>query len=301
MELVLAIKEWEEWLVLEKRFSAHTLLAYKNDLEDFLDFVFKHLGKLVRLKDLEELSLQDFRSYLAYRFENEFDSSSSARALSSLRNFFKFLEKQEYCNNQAIFQLRSPKRKKLLPKSLDIEEALSATKNIADIADKTWVGIRDVALLMVIYGCGLRISEALSLTKKSFIEQDKLLVMGKRNKQRQVPLLPKVVQAINKYIELCPYNISEDRPIFIGEKGAPLQPAVFSKHIRKLRRKLGLPESTTPHAFRHSFATHLLKDGVDLRTIQDLLGHASLSSTQLYTSLDTQHLEKIYNSTHPRA
>ncbi len=261
----------------------------------------KHLGQEASIEQLLALTLQDFRSWLAHRHQENFDFASSARALSSLRNFFRYLDKKKGLANSAIFQVRSPKQKQLLPKAVAVPDALLATTTIAELAREPWVGLRDTALLMLIYGCGLRIAEALSVLRNQISAQsDMLTVLGKRNKERQVPLLPIVRDAIHTYLKACPYHIAPDAPLFVGAKGGLLHPAIFNKQIRHMRRYLGLPESTTPHAFRHSFATHLLSGGVDLRTIQELLGHASLNSTQRYTHVDTDKLLSVYQNAHPR-
>lgn len=294
------IREWLNLLQYEKRYSHHTVTAYHNDLNEFLEFAGKHLGEPPSVELLIGFTLQDFRSWLAHRHNHHFDFASSARALSCLRNFFRYLDKEKGLINQAISQVRSPKQKQILPKAVAVPDALLAGHSIANLASAPWIGLRDTALLLLIYGCGLRIAEALSITRKNILDNDSLMVLGKRNKERQVPMLPLVRAALEAYLKACPYTIAPEAPLFVGARGGVYHAAIFNKQVRLLRRQLGLPESTTPHAFRHSFATHLLSGGVDLRTIQELLGHASLSSTQRYTHVDTEKLMSIYNNAHPR-
>ena len=295
------ITAWMAWLTHEKRYSQHTVDAYLHDMTDFIAFTMGHVGETPTLTHLQGLSIQDFRSWLAHRHAANFDFASSARALSSLRNFFRYLDQKKGIVNTAIFQIRSPKQKQLIPKALAIPDALLATHTIASMANSHWVGLRDAALLMLIYGCGLRISEALSIRRAAITPgTETLTVLGKRNKERQVPLLPVVRSAIADYLGACPYTIAPEAPLFVGARGGIFHAATFNKQVRHMRRYLGLPESATPHAFRHSFATHLLSGGVDLRTIQELLGHASLSSTQRYTHVDTEKLMEVYHSAHPR-
>lgn len=297
--LQLYITQWLDWLTHEKRHSAHTITAYQTDIAGFIAFMQSHLGQEITLNELIKLSILDFRSWLAYRHEKKFDFASSARALSSVRNFYRYLGKKHQQVNDAIAQVRSPKRKKSLPRALTVSDALLASESIGDLANSPWCGKRDTALLLLIYGCGLRISEALSVTSNQ-LAQNILTLRGKGNKERQVPLLPIVKEAIDVYLDVCPYTRIGDDPIFVGARGKPLHATLFNKQIRIMRHYLGLPESTTPHAFRHSFATHLLTGGVDLRTIQELLGHSSLSSTQRYTQLDNDTLLQVYQNAHPR-
>lgn len=294
------IVRWHDWLKHEKRFSSHTVTAYIGDLQDFLFFLTNHLGHEVCVMDITTLEIQDFRAWLAFRHQQEFDFASSARALSSLRSFFRYIDRIHGKHNAAIFNIRTPKQKQLLPKALSIEDSLHATKEIGQLAKQPWVGKRDTALLLLIYGCGLRISEALSITPSHLEQGDSLIVRGKRNKERQIPLLPIVQQALQDYIKACPHLIQKQDSIFMGVRGKKLDATIFRKQLRMLRQMLGLPDNTTPHTFRHSFATHLLSKGVDLRTIQELLGHSSLSSTQRYTFVDSEKLMASYQNAHPR-
>lgn len=292
-------QEWLAWLESEKAFSQHTLMAYQNDLEDFLTFISQHVGEQITYSHLENLAVRDIRSWLSKRQSSGYDHSSTARALSSVRSFFRFLERFKSLSNQAVFAIKPPKLHKPLPKALSAEEAKLAVDSINKMAEESWVGKRDKALLTLIYGCGLRISEALSITLQD-LDRETLVIKGKRNKERQVPLLPIIKINIFEYVESCPTPIDKDGELFLGIRGGPLQPSVFRKQLQRLRSTLCLPDSASPHAFRHSFATHLLAEGGDLRAIQELLGHEHLSTTQRYTHIDENRLLDIYGKAHPR-
>ncbi len=292
--------EWEEWLTDIKRASNHTVVSYQNDLGHFFSFLSHHLGGKINLAHLSALQAKDIRAWLASRM-GEFEASSNARALSTVKSFFRYLEKQGQVENAAIFHIRSPKIKKALPKALVEEQAAQALQMVGEMSAEEWINKRDLALLTLIYGCGLRISEALSITYKEIPKGDSLTIIGKGNKQRMVPVLPVIKAAIEDYVAACPYPFGRESPLFVGKRGKKLDPAIFQLTLRKLRQALNLPESTTPHAFRHSFATHLLSAGGDLRSIQELLGHASLSTTQRYTNVDKKRLLTAYKTAHPRA
>jgi integrase/recombinase XerC len=218
-----------------------------------------------------------------------------------VRSFFRFLERRGLAENAGIGTLRTPKLPKSLPKPLSQEEAADAMERIGDMASEPWVGLRDAALVTLLYGCGLRIDEALALNRRDAPLEDRLRVKGKGNKERIVPVLPAVSDAVAKYLAACPHGLGRDDPLFVGARGRRLQAGVVQRQIRKLRAYLGLSDTATPHALRHSFATHLLANGGDLRTIQELLGHASLSTTQRYTAVDESQLMKVYARSHPRA
>jgi integrase/recombinase XerC len=260
-----------------------------------------HLGFPAGLKDLDKLKATDFRSFMAWRNASGLSRASMARGLSTLRNFFRFLERHDLAHNAAIGTMRTPRAQKSIPKALTERDALEAVSAIEKLAVERWIGKRDVALITLLYGCGLRISEALELNRNEAPSGEAMTITGKGNKQRVVPLLAVVIEAIETYIDACPYTLSPEGPLFVGTRGKRLNPGVFQKQVRNLRHLLGLPETATPHAMRHSFATHLLSGGGDLRTIQELLGHASLSTTQRYTSVDAGRLSAVYNQTHPRA
>ena len=292
---------WQSWAAAVRGISAHTLTAYRGDMQQFLAFLQGHEGRAPSVRTLLRLELRDFRAWMAQRAESGYDSASTARALSAVKHFYRYLEKQKLGANVAVHHLRSPKRKAALPRAVDEPQSHEAVSRIADLQEKPWVGLRDAALLSLLYGSGLRIGEALSLSRRAVEGAETLVVTGKGNKQRAVPALPVVREAVAAYLAACPHAIGPDDPLFIGEKGHPLQPAVFSRQVRRLRLLAGLPESATPHAFRHSFATHLLSHGADLRSIQELLGHASLSTTQRYTAVDRDRLLSAYRAAHPRA
>jgi integrase/recombinase XerC len=296
------ITQWLEWMAHQKASSRHTVTAYEIDLRHFLTFINGHSGGEVSAATLTGLSLRDFRSWLAARHAQNSSATSTARAVSVVRSFYRYLKKQHGLENTAIFHLRTPKLAKALPKALGEAQALESLDAVGADRKEVWLQLRDIALLTLIYGCGLRISEALGLTPSDLPAGAATVTLtGKGNKQRMVPVLPQVHEAITAYKESCPHTLTHKEPLFRGLRGKPLQPALFQKEIRLLRATLGLPETATPHAFRHSFATHLLASGADLRTIQELLGHADLSTTQRYTKVDTQRLLSAYQKAHPRA
>ena len=299
-DLAEAITRWQEWFAHVRRGSAHTLISYANDIRHFCEFLSDHLGARVSVDALSRLEVRDIRAWLAHRAP-DYENTSTARALSTVKSFYRYLEKEGMLTNSAIFHIRGPKLKKSLPKALAVEQAQQALDTIGTQHDDDWVNKRDVALLVLIYGCGLRISEALSLNYRDIPKGDSVSITGKGNKQRNVPVLPLVREAIGEYVAACPYPFTAAAPLFLGTRGKALDPAIFQLQLRKLRHALNLPESTTPHAFRHSFATHLLSNGSDLRSIQELLGHASLSTTQRYTHIDKTRLMQAYKSAHPRA
>ncbi len=300
-----AIARWREWLVSERRASAHTVDAYSRDLRQFFSFLCGHLGAEPGLNDLAALSLGDFRAFLADRANAGLAASSRARVLATVRGFFRFLERQGLAANTAIRLVRTPKLAKSLPRALGVGDALASVDTVADLSDEPWVARRDQALLLMLYGCGLRIGEALALDRRDAPRadtmDDAMVVTGKGGKQRLVPILPIVRDAVAAYLAACPYAAEPTGPLFVGVRGGRLDPAVVQRQMRRLRAVLGLPETATPHALRHSFATHLLADGGDLRTIQELLGHASLSTTQRYTEVDTARLAAVHRRAHPRA
>lgn len=292
--------EWLGWLATEKCFSPHTVRNYTSDVVHFLIFLNSYKGECITSLVLDQLQLQDIRAWLAYRLKDQAALSSTARALSSVRSFFRHLKRFSTINNQSVFTIRTPKINKPTPKALSHENTEGAIEDIAILAREPWIAYRDTALLLVLYGCGLRIGEALNLTKKDVTTQDMLIVRGKGNKERMVPMLPVVQQAIQCYLEHCPYPVAVENKVFLGQQGKPLNPGVFQYRIKLLREQLGFPATMTPHAFRHSFATDLLGAGGDLRTIQELLGHKSLSTTQRYTHVDAARLLEVYNKAHPR-
>jgi len=292
------IKSWCDFLVSERGFSEHTSDAYITDLRYFIKFIINHKSKACDINTLESLSLQDFRGWLAYRKRENFAFSSTNRAIAAVKNFFKYMIRYHGLINKSIFNLKSPKQPSSLLRALSQEQTNDSLKEAADLAKSPWLAQRDQALLYLLYGCGLRISEALSLKVKD-LKKSTLIIKGKGNKDRIVPILKTIVQQIQQYLDLCPYPLEKDDFIFIGKQGKKLDPGVFQRQIRLLRNQLNLPESTTPHAFRHSFATHILKNGGDLKSIQELLGHKDLTTTQKYTKVDATHLLNVYKKAHP--
>jgi integrase/recombinase XerC len=302
-DLAAGIDDWQRWLKHERRASPHTLAAYRRDLAGFLSFLAGHLGKPACLADLVALTRADFRAWLAARGAAGLQATSTARALSVVRNFFRFIAKHEGVNNAVLSTVRTPRLPRAVPKALTADEA----ENALDAVDaKSWIGKRDLAILTLLYGCGLRLGEALSLDRRDAPRTGRedvqtLVVMGKGRKQRTVPVLPVVAAAIADYLAACPFEDDADAPLFRGARGARLNPRLVQLRLEHLRARLGLPDSATPHALRHSFATHLLAGGGDLRAIQELLGHASLSTTQRYTEVDSAALLAVYDKAHPRA
>jgi integrase/recombinase XerC len=310
-----AIGDWLSWLAHEKRVSDHTYAAYARDLTAFLDFMTEHLGAPPDFAALSGLGAGDFRSYLARRTSAGIARSSIARGMSVLRNFFRFLDRAGQVHNPAVRTVRTPRLPQTAPRPLDPNEALDVIKKVASLSDEPWIGKRDVALFSLLYGCGLRIAEALGLDRGDLPLGEVMVITGKGGKQRIVPVLPVVNSAIDDYVAACPFKDGDVKsgdvkggdvkgdgaPLFLGARGGRLNPGVVQRQMRRLRAILGLPETATPHALRHSFATHLLGAGGDLRSIQELLGHESLSTTQRYTKVDAERLLKVYDAAHPRA
>ncbi len=298
-EVLNLLEKFFVFLEKEKKYSAHTIISYRTDLFYFFNFLFNFKEKSVTNSMLENLTVNDFRKWLSARLENHVNASN-ARGLSSLRSFFRFLAKNNFLKNDDIEKIKTPKTAKSVPKSVDEIDINKIFAAITQIQKTDWLIKRDVALLTLIYGCGLRISEALCVSKKSLANNEFLIIDGKGNKQRMVPMLPVVRKRINEYLAICPFAPTQDVSIFFGQRGAPYVARIFSRLIQQIRRHLNLQETVTPHAFRHSFATHLLEAGGDLRTIQELLGHESLSTTQRYTKVDRARLLSAYEKFHPR-
>ncbi|HEY6983748.1 tyrosine recombinase XerC [Reyranella sp.] len=306
--LAAANEAWLDWLKSERRLAAHTLVAYEHDVAHFLGFMSGYLGEPPTLASLAELKPAEFRAWLAERTRQGLARSSTARALSSVRSFFRFLDKNRLAHNASIGVLQTPRLPHSVPKALSEADMDELLETGSEQEREPWIDKRDTAVLLVLYGAGLRIGEALGLTKamvESLLKSrlDTLAVTGKGRKTRIVPLLPQTLEALAAYRDACPYLSALDgsHAFFLGARGGPLDPAIVQKRVREIRRQLGLPDSVTPHALRHSFATHLLGAGGDLRTIQELLGHASLSTTQRYTDVDTARLNAVYRAAHPRA
>lgn len=305
-KLVEAGRSWLAHLSDERGLAVKTREAYGRDLAQFLAFLAQHLGKLASLSDLASLEPRDFRAFLAARRAQGVESRSLARSLSGLRTFFRFLEKRGLAKNDAVMALATPKIAHSVPKPLGVGKAkavVGQTRAGEAPATREWVVARDTAVLTLLYGSGLRISEALGLDMRDapVKGRDVLRIVGKGGKERVVPVLPVAQAAVQHYLDLCPFPRKPDAPLFVGVRGDRLSPRIIQLLMARLRGALGLPESATPHALRHSFATHLLGHGADLREIQELLGHASLSTTQVYTEVDSSHLLKVYRAAHPRA
>lgn len=294
---------WTLYLTHEKHFSRHTLRAYLSDVHYFCDFLTTHLARPPSLQDMGEASLRDFRGWLAKRTGEGAGAATRARALASMRNFMKWMDKNGHLHNAAIGRMRTPKLPKKIPRALPPDQAIKLVENAHMLApdDAEWVGLRDCALFMLLYGCGLRIDEALQLNHGTRPAHGEVRVMGKGRKERIVPVLPVVEKTIEAYVSGAPIAWEKQTPLFMGERGKRLHQGVAQKRLRDLRRALGLPETLTPHALRHSFATHIMAAGVNLRVIQELLGHASVTTTQRYTDYDNAQLLEIYNKAHPRA
>jgi integrase/recombinase XerC len=291
------IERWRAHLALDRRRSVHTVRAYMATAERLLAFLEQHRGEQVDAATLGRLEQADLRAFLTSRRMDGIGNLTAARELSAVRGFLKFAGGQD----ARVPQLKGPRVKRGLPRPISPDEAMALAGDIAETAREGWIGARDWAVLLLLYGAGLRIGEAVGLTGDVLPLADTLRVTGKRNKTRIVPLLPQVRAAIETYLAACPYPPERDAPLFRGARGGPLSPALIRRAVQGARGRLGLSDRTTPHALRHSFATHLLGRGADLRSLQELLGHASLSSTQIYTQVDAAHLLDIYRSAHPRA
>lgn len=294
------IARWQRDMASVRRLAAKTLEAYSRDLGQFFAFLAQHTGGAVSLATLREMRAADIRAFMASRREDRIEARSLARALSAIKSFFRFLEREGVMATEALNIVRTPKAKKSLPKALTVMEAKATIATTDEMEDRPWVAARDMAVLSLCYGAGLRISEALGLSRAD-LDGPALRVTGKGGKTRLVPLIDSVRAAIDTYLGLCPFPLTPTQPLFRGVKGGVLSPRLIQLRVAQLRGALGLPPSATPHALRHSFATHLLGRGGDLRAIQELLGHASLSTTQIYTAVDTERLLDAYRAAHPRS
>jgi integrase/recombinase XerC len=284
-------------LARDRRRSVHTVRAYEASAARLIAFLSGHWGGAVDRAALGRVSAADLRAYLAHRRNDGIGNASAARELSAVRAFLNFAGGED----AELPRLRGPRVRKGVPRPVSPDEAVALAEEVADDAREPWIGARDLAVLLLLYGAGLRIGEAMALTGSALPLSETLRVTGKRDKTRIVPLLPQVRAAVEDYVRQCPYGTAPGAPLFRGARGGPLDPALVRRAVRAARVRLGLPERTTPHALRHSFATHLLGRGADLRALQELLGHASLSSTQIYTAVDAAHLLDVYRNAHPRA
>ena len=302
-DVLAARKNWLINLEHTRRLSHLTIDAYERDTRQFLTFLAQYNGDSVSFADITALKVSDLRSFLAARRRDDVSARSLGRGLAGIRSFFDFLGRQNLAQVPAAKVIRSPKPDRRLPKPLAPQSARDVVSMAAQESEEAWVSSRNAAVLTLLYGCGLRISEALSLPASELENnaQTSLYITGKGGKTRLVPVLPVVFAAVEHYRKLCPFVLERDKPLFRGVRGGALQPAIIQRAVQHMRGQLGLPDSATPHALRHSFATHLLSAGGDLRSIQELLGHASLSTTQVYTQVDTERLLAVYQNAHPRA
>jgi integrase/recombinase XerC len=299
--LAAASEQWLRWLRSEKRVSPHTLDAYRRDAQGFVTFLVDHLGASPGLGHLRKLRAADFRAWLARRASRGLDRRSTARALAAVRSLFRYLDREAQVHNPALRTVRTPKLPQTLPKPLSEPETFELLEAVQANGGTRWIASRNLAVLMLLYGSGLRIGEALSLKRGDLRQDGMLVVTGKGLKQRTVPLLPEVMEAIRDYVASCPRPLASEGPLFLAQRGAALNARTIQALLQKLRPLLNLPETATPHALRHSFATHLLAASGDLRGIQELLGHASLSTTQRYTAVEPGRLLSVYDAAHPRA
>jgi integrase/recombinase XerC len=300
-DLQKAVSDWFRYLKSEKHYSAHTLRAYTGDITQFLNYMAGHIGGAVALKDISDAALRDFRGYLSKKAMQGNTSTTRARAVSSLRSFYKWLDRNGILHNPRLKLMTTPKVPHKIPRPMEVVQIFNMLDTITTNADD-WMALRDRALLALLYGAGLRISEGLQLTVQDIASSpDVLRITGKGQKQREVPTLPQIFKYIDAYRAACPYAETPERALFLGEKGKKLNAGMVQKHMRSLRIQLGLGEATTPHSMRHSYATHLLGEGMNLREIQELLGHASLSTTQRYTEVDYKQLLETFKKAHPRA
>ncbi len=292
------------WLETQKSLdgaSDNTITAYRGDVSEFIAFMSTHHGQSQGLGALAQIDVADKRSWMAHMRSSGTGARSLARKLSAVKSFYRWLATREGFEPTAVLSTRSPKFQKKLPRPLAEDAARAMIDTVELQSQSDWVAARDVAVVTVLYGCGLRISEALGLSGKEVPLPKVLRIVGKGGKERVVPVIDAARQAVSTYVRLCPHPMEPEQPLFRGVRGGPLNPRAIQKAMAAARMQLGLPASATPHALRHSFATHLLSAGGDLRAIQELLGHASLSTTQAYTAVDTARLMEVYNRTHPKA
>jgi integrase/recombinase XerC len=301
-ELMARRADWLEGLAKGRRLSPATVEAYERDLRQFLVFLGGHLGEEPGLAAIADLRPADLRAFLANRRRGGAGAATLGRGLAGVRSFLRFLARQDLANAAVAGALRAPRKAKTLPRPLTDRQALAVVSTEEQLAEEPWIAARNVALMTLLYGCGLRIGEALALKCAEIAQETTALrIAGKGGKTRLVPLIAAARQAVEDYRRSCPWPLAGESPLFRGKRGGTLQAAIIQREMKKMRGALGLPDTATPHALRHSFATHLLAGGGDLRTIQELLGHASLSTTQAYTGVDAARLIEAYRAAHPRA
>jgi integrase/recombinase XerC len=291
---------WASYLQHDRRRSAHTVRAYAATAHRLIDFLGRYRGEAIDAAALTSVAAADLRAFLGDRRASGLGAASAARELSGVRAFLRYAAEQQGVPAQ-LPRTRAPKRPRTLPRPAAPDEAMSLAETAAEAASEPWIGARDLAILLLLYGAGLRVAEAMSLTANLLPMGSTVRVNGKRGKMRVVPVIAAVREAIEDYVHQCPYPLRGDVPLFVGARGGPLNPDLVRRAVAAARRRLGLPDTLTPHALRHSFATHLLARGADLRSLQELLGHASLSSTQIYTAVDAARLLDVYRHAHPRA
>lgn len=292
---------WLQYLASERRFSEHTVLAYSKDLDRFFDFLTHYRGESLSAQLMGALKVRDFRAFLADLRSGGLSARSVARVLSSIKNFFAFLARNEGIENDAVAAVQAPKKPKKLPRPISENDAGRVLDTVSELSGCDWIASRNVAVISLLYGCGLRIGEALALNRKDAPAGDSIRVVGKRQKERIVPVLPFVRKAIEAYLDQSPYAGEPDDPLFVGVRGGRLDGREIRAVMQKVRAALSLPDTATPHALRHSFASHLLARGGDLRVIQELLGHSDLKATQVYTEVAGQQLKAVYNAAFKRA
>ncbi|SMO93404.1 tyrosine recombinase XerC [Ruegeria faecimaris] len=296
-----ALQNWLDGLGALSGRSENTLTAYRGDVSEFLSFMTLHHSESQGMAAIARITISDMRAWMADQRASGVGSRSLARKLSAVKTFYRWLSEREGFEPTAVLSTRAPKFTQKLPRPMAEDAARAMIETVEMQSASDWVSARDVAVVTLLYGCGLRISEALSLTGADTPLPNSLRITGKGNKERVVPVLPVAQTAVDQYVKLCPHPQSREKALFRGVRGGPLNPRAIQGVMAKARQQLGLPSTVTPHAMRHSFATHLLSAGGDLRTIQELLGHASLSTTQAYTAVDTARLMEVYNRTHPKA
>jgi integrase/recombinase XerC len=293
------IEDFYCYLKFEKGYAGNTVISYRNDIENFVSFMEKYLGKNLDEQTFINIEPRDLIAWLAHRDSQKLSARTNARALSAIRSLYRFLKKRFAMANETIFKIRSPKLARTLPRNISHNNILKMMQSVENSSPRDWEVKRDRALIALIYSCGLRISEALNLTANCFLQENRIKILGKGGRERILLLLPMVVELIREYRGVCPHNTSGNI-LFFGSRGRKYQAARFEKLMQNLRRSIGLLDNITPHSLRHSFATELLLNGADLRSIQELLGHSSLRTTQIYTHVDTNSLLKVYSKTHPR-
>ncbi len=293
---------YQLWMTSVKRYSPLTCSAYLTDVIAFMRILNGYISQPITINVLGNVTTRHIRSWLAYQYKNNKEASSTARALSAVKSFYRWLDNAGHIHNAHILNTRAPKTKHAVPKALHHQDTKTVLDHISDDASEKWIAMRDTAIITLLYGAGLRISEAMNLNGSDWPETHNIVIIhGKGNKTRHVPILPIISEAVQKYRRLCPHSTTGASPLFVGVRGKRHNDRQVRMSMQKVRINMGLPETTTPHALRHSFATHLLSAGGDLRTIQELLGHARLSTTQRYTDVDIDSLMETYNKTHPRA